>query len=176
MSKLTQRKSLDYVKKDYKKTRKMSGSWYLTKYKYKYNITHMQPFLSKLKEKKLIGLECSGCNTVYFPPRFVCGKCLIKPDRWVDVRDTGRVSTFVIGYLKDPETGEIQERPSVSVHHDGADTTSMAELNPEVDAKDIYIGMPVKVHWNEEPSGGLTDIEYYDIIEDNSEDLDLRED
>jgi uncharacterized OB-fold protein len=82
----------------------------------------------------------------------------------------------VIGYLKDPETGEIQERPSVSIHHDGADTTSMAELNPEVEAKDIYIGMPVKVHWAENPNGGLTDIEYYDIIEDNSEDLDLRAD
>ena len=176
MSKLTQRKSLDYVKKDYIETRKMSGSWYLTKYKYKYNISHMEPFLSKLKEKKLVGLECSSCNTVYFPPRFVCGKCLIKPDRWVDVRETGRVSSFVIGYLKDPETGEIQESTSILVHHDGADTSSLAGLNPDVDAKDVYIGMPIKVHWTENPSGGLTDIEYYDLMEDNSEDLVFRED
>jgi uncharacterized OB-fold protein len=176
MSKLTQRKSLDYVKKKYKETRRMSGSWYLSHYKYKFNVTHMQPFLSKLKEKKLVGLECSGCNTVYFPPRFVCGKCLMKPDRWVDVRETGRISTYVIAYLKNPETGEVQERPSILVHHDGTDTSSLAELNPEVDFKNTYIGMPIKVHWTENPSGGLMDIEYYDLLEDHSKDLDFRED
>ena len=91
MSKLTQRKSMDYIKKDYEETRKMPGSWYLSNYKYKYNITHLQPFLQKLKEKKLVGLKCSGCNTVYYPPRFVCGKCLVKPDRWVDIRETGNI-------------------------------------------------------------------------------------
>ena len=176
MSKFTQRKSMDYIKKVYKETRKMAGSWYLSKYKYKYNQTHMQPFLSKLKEKKLVGLECSGCNTVYFPPRFVCGKCLIKPDRWVDIRETGRVSTFVISYIKDPVTGEVQETTSVAIHHDGADTTNLAGLNPKIKPKDIYIGMPVKVHWKENPTGGLLDIEYYDALGDDSVDLELRKD
>jgi len=176
LSKLTQRKSMDYIKKKYIETRKMPGSWYLSNYKYKYNITHLQPFLQKLKEKKLIGLECSGCNTVYYPPRFVCGKCLVKPNRWVDLRETGKISTFAIAYLKDLETGEIQEKPMVLVHHDGADTASIAQLNPEVDFKDTYIGMPIKAHWAENPIGGLMDIEYYDLMEDDSKDLDLPED
>jgi len=174
MSKLTQRKSLDYIKKDYVRTRTMPGNWYLASYKYKYNISHTKPFLNKLKEKKLIGNECSGCNRVFFPPRLVCGKCFVKPDRWTDLRETGRIATYAIVYLKDPETGEVQEKPMTLVHQDGADTAIMAQLNPEVDFKDAYIGMPVKVHWTENPTGGLMDIEYYDVLEDDAKDIEIK--
>ena len=176
MSKLTLRKQLDYVKKEYVKTRTMPGNWYLASYTYKFNITHMKPFLEKLKEKKLVGLECSGCNRVFFPPRYVCGKCLVKPDRWVDLRDTARVATFTITTMKDPDTGEVREKPVVCVRQDGSDTTFMVDLNPEIDYKDTYIGMPVKVHWKEETTGSLTDIEYYDLAEDDAKDLGLRKD
>ena len=171
MSKLTQRKSLDYIKKDYVRTRTMPANWYLASYKYKFNITHTSHFLRKLKDKKIIGNQCSVCNRVFFPPRLVCGKCLVKPDQWVDIRETGRVATFAIVYLKDPETGEIQEKPMALIQADGSDTVIMAQLNPEVDFKDAYVGMPVKVHWAENRIGGLMDIEYYDVIEDDAKDL-----
>jgi uncharacterized OB-fold protein len=134
----------------------------------------MRPFLDKLKQKKLVGLKCPGCNRVFFPPRLVCGKCLIKPNQWVDLRETGRVSTFAVAYLKDPESGKVQEKPMVLVQQDGSDTSYMAELSPDIDYKDTYIGMPVKVHWVEDPKGGLDDIEYYEKINDDSEGLELR--
>lgn len=176
MPKVIQRKSLDYIKKDYKRTRTMPGNWYLSSYKFKFNITHMQPFLEKLKEKKIIGLECSSCNRVFFPPRLICGKCLVKPDRWVDLRETGRVATFTVSYLKDPDTDEVLEKPIVLVQHDGADTVSIAQLSPEIDYKDTYIGMPIKIHWAENPTGSLMDIEYYDLVEDDAKDLELNKD
>jgi uncharacterized OB-fold protein len=174
MSKRTQRKSLDYVKNKYVRTRTMPGTWYMTSYNYKFNISHMKPFLDKLKEKKLVGLKCPGCNRVFFPPRLVCGKCLIKPNQWVDLRETGQVSTFAIAYLKDPESGEVQEKPMALIQQDGSDTSYMAELSPEIDFKDTYIGMPVKVHWVDEPHGGLDDIDYYEPISDDAKDLELR--
>ena len=34
--------------------------------------------------------------------------------------------------------------------------------------------MPIKVHWAENVKGGLMDIEYYDPIEDDAKDLELR--
>ena len=176
MSKRTERKDMDYIKKDYIKTRTMPGSWYLSSYTYKFNITHMQPFLDKLKQKKLIGLKCSSCNQVFFPPRQVCGQCMVKPDRWVDIRETGQVATFTISYLKDPETGEVLERPMVLVRPDNADTVLLSQLSPKVDFKDTYIGMPLKIHWKDEPTEGLGNIEYYDPIDDDSEDLELRKD
>lgn len=176
MSKLTRRKSISYVKKEYVRTRTMRANWYLASYKYKFNITHMKPFLDKLKEKKLIGLQCSSCNRVFFPPRLVCGNCFVKPDRWVDLRETAQVSTFTVAYIKDPETMELLEKPVVLVRHDGADTVQISQLNPEIDFKDTYIGMPLKVHWSENPVGGLMDIEYYDVIDDDSENLELSKD
>ncbi len=171
MSKLTQRKSLDYIKKDYVRTRTMQGNWYLASYQFKFNISHNIEFLKKLKDKKLVGNCCSVCNRVFFPPRYVCGKCLVKPNQWVDLRETGRVATFAIVYLKNPETGEVEEKPTVLVQQDGADTAIIAQLNPEVDFKDAYVGMPVKVHWADIRTGGLMDIEYYDVLEDDAEDL-----
>ncbi|MFX1344918.1 MAG: Zn-ribbon domain-containing OB-fold protein [Promethearchaeota archaeon] len=176
MSKRTLRKSLDYVKKEYVGTRTMPGNWYLSNYQYKFNITHHQPFLKKLKDKKLVGNKCSACNRVFFPPRFVCGKCLVRPEQWVDLRDTGQVSTYTIVYLKDPETGDVLEKPVIMVQQDNCDTNYMAELQPDIDFKDTYIGMPIKVHWAEPTNGNLKDIEYYDLIEDDSKDLDVSED
>jgi uncharacterized OB-fold protein len=170
MSKITQRKHLDYVKKEYPKTRTMPANWYLSSYKYKFNITHLKPFMDKLKEKKLVANQCSGCNRVFFPPRLVCGQCFVVPDKWVDIRDTASVATYAIAFLKD-ENGVVQERPMVLVHHDGADTCSIAELREDIEVKDTYVGMPIKAHWKEETSGGLMDIEYYELIEDKAKDL-----
>jgi uncharacterized OB-fold protein len=176
MSKRTSRKSMEYIKKDYVRTRTIPANWYLSSYKFKFNITHMKPFLEKLKHKKLVGLQCSSCNRVFFPPRLVCGKCLIKPDRWVDLRETGKVASYTITYLKDPETDEVIERPIVCAQLDGADTSYPAQLDPDIEFKDTYIGMPIKVHWADEIKGGLMDIVYYDLIEDDAKDLDLRKD
>ena len=177
MSKRTERKDMDYIKKDYVKTRTMPGSWYLSSYKYKFNITHMQPFLKKLKEKKLVGLQCSSCNQVFVPPRAVCGQCMVKPDRWIDIRETGQVASFTVSYLKDPETGEVLEKPMTLVRPDNADTVLISQLSPEIAFKDTYIGMPLKIHWNEnENTEGLSNIEYYERIDDDSEDLELRKD
>ena len=162
---------MDYIKEEYIKTRTMPANWYLSSYKFKFNITHMQPFLEKLKQKKLVGLQCSSCNRIYFPPRQICGKCLVKPDRWVDLRETGRVASFTITYLKDPETGKIIERPIVCAQLDGADTSYPSQLNPDIEFKDTYIGMPIKVHWAETLQGGLMDIEYFDAVEDDAENL-----
>ena len=176
MSKRTLRKSMEYIKKEYIRTRTMPTNWYLSSYKFKFNITHMKPFLEKLKQKKLVGLQCSSCNRIFFPPRLICGKCLVKPDRWVDLRETGKVVSYTVTYLKDTETGEVLERPIVCVQLDGADTSYPAQLDPDIEFRDTYIGMPIKVHWAEDVQGGLMDLEYYDAIEDDSKDLELRKD
>jgi hypothetical protein len=34
--------------------------------------------------------------------------------------------------------------------------------------------MPIKAHWKEERSGGLMDIEYYDKLEDDAEDIENK--
>ena len=135
----------------------------------------MQPFLDKLKEKKLIGLQCLGCNNVSFPPKIVCGKCLAKPEKWVNLRETATVATYTIVYQKDEKGEVIGTKPVVVIRQDGADTTYTVELNPKVKFEDVYVGMPVKIHWVDNPKGGLDDIMYYDPIEDPTKDMPLQQ-
>ncbi|MGV9203459.1 MAG: Zn-ribbon domain-containing OB-fold protein [Promethearchaeia archaeon] len=164
-------KKLEYERKDYEKTRTTYANWYLSKYKFRYDFTHFQPFFEKLKERKLIGNQCRSCNAVFFPPKLVCGECFIKPDRWVDVRETAQIATYSITYEKDPETGEVAEKPVVAVRHDGCDTTMLASLRPDIDFKDVYVGMPLRVVWSEEPVANISAIDHYEPIEDDAKDL-----
>lgn len=164
---------LEYIKKEYDRTRKTKGKLYFSSYKYKFNITPMMPFFDMLKEKKIMGLKCRGCNNVYFPPKLVCGKCLTKPDKWVPLRETGVIATFTATYDKDPATGELVAMPIVAVRQDGSDTLYLVELSPDIKFEDVYAGMPVKVKWRETTQGNLSDIEYYERVEDPTEKMDL---
>ncbi len=168
-------KKMDFIKKNFDKTRTMPGKWYTTSYKYTFDLGYFKPFLEKLKERKLIGLQCLGCNTVSFPPKLVCGKCLRKPEKWVQLKETGNVCTFNNNYYTD-ETGKTVSRPIIEVRLDGADTMFSVELNPNIKFEDVYVGMPVKVHWADETKGGFGDIAYFDLDEDTTKDMPLRKD
>nr|MDO8083849.1 zinc ribbon domain-containing protein [Candidatus Sigynarchaeum springense] len=158
---------LEYVKKEYARTRTVEGKWYLSSCKYKYNITPVKTCFEMLKRRKLVGLKCRGCNHVFFPPKLVCPRCMTMPDKWVGLRETGVVATFTATYDKDEKTGELVPVPIVAVRLDGADTIYTVELNPKIKFDDVYVGMPVKVKWRDgELQGNLSDIEYFDAIED----------
>ncbi len=160
-------RKLEYIKKEYARTRTMPGKWYLSSCRYKYNITPMRTFFEMLKQRKLVGLKCMGCNHVYLPPKLVCPRCLTMPDKWVGIRETGVIATFTATYDKDEKTGELVPVPIVAVRLDGADTIYTVEMNPKIKFDDVYVGMPVKVKWREgELKGDLSDIEYFDAIED----------
>ncbi len=166
-------KKLDYIKKEYDRTRRMPGKWFLSSYNYKFNVTHIKYFFEMLKQKKLVGLKCRGCNTVYFPPKLVCGRCLTIPDKWVPLRETGVVASFTATYDKDEKTSELVPFPIVAVRQDGSDTLYIIELNPLIKFQDVYVGMPVKVKWKDVTEGNLGDLEYYDRLEDPTEHVEL---
>lgn len=160
-----------YEKKEYKKTRTTKGYWYLSSYNYKFNLSNIKIFLKGLKQGKLLGLKCRSCNTVSFPPRLICGRCLKKPDQWVTLPKTAKVSTFSATY-EENEEGEKIPYPVVAVQQDGADTVFVQNLNEEqVDFHDVYVGMPLKVAWAPERKGQWMDIDHYDAIPDPAQKL-----
>ena len=142
-----------YEKNTYKVTRTLKGSWYLGSYTYKFNLSRTKVFLEGLKNKKLLGLKCRGCNTVSFPPNLICGKCLTKPDQWITLPETASVSTGSAAYIQDPETGERRATPVIAVRQDGTDTCWVHNLPADYPFEKVYIGMPLKVHWAEETKG-----------------------
>nr|MDO8117125.1 hypothetical protein [Candidatus Sigynarchaeota archaeon] len=54
-----------------------------------------------------------------------------------------------------------------------SDTLYIIELNPAIKFDDVYVGMPVKVKWKNVTEGNLGDLEYYDRLEDPTENVEL---
>ena len=103
-----------------------------------------------LDEEKLMGARCTGCKTLFVPPRAICAKCHGSEMEWVETEGEGQLVAFTCisigppamieeGYdRKNPYcTGAVKlvEGPRVVARIEGVDT-----LHPET----IRIGMPVK--------------------------------
>jgi len=163
-----------YEKNTYVKTRTLKASWYLGSYRYKFNLKRTRVFFEGLKKGHILGLKCRSCNTVSFPPRLICGRCLKMPDQWVRLPETGSIATGSATYDEDDKERE-HPYPVIAVRQDGADTVWLANLPEEFDFKSIYIGMPVKVKWAEERLGQWSDISMYEPLEDPAIELNKKE-
>lgn len=164
----------EYIKKQYKRTRTLHGNWYLMNYKYKFNLSRTKVFLKGLKEGNVLGLKCRSCNTVSFPPRLICGRCLVMPDQWVRLPETGTVATGSATYETDDKNRE-RPLPVIAVRQDGADTVWLHNMPKDIDFHSIYIGMPVKAVWAKERTGSWFDIDHYEAIEDPAVELNKKE-
>jgi len=132
-------------------------------------------FLEGLKNGKILGRRCHGCGRVLVPPRLFCEWCFKDTDEWVEVADTGTVSTFSISYIgTDPKVrlekpvinaviwldGTRLETPSSkTVRHWGGFMHKLGEVSPD----DVRIGMRVKAVWEppEKRRGSILDIKYF---------------
>ncbi|WP_455393330.1 Zn-ribbon domain-containing OB-fold protein [[Eubacterium] cellulosolvens] len=58
--------------------------------------TKVSEFTDYLKNGKLCGKHCKKCNTVYFPPRAECVKCLAPESEmeWLDFSGKGKLLTY----------------------------------------------------------------------------------
>lgn len=158
-----------YEKESYPVTRRTHGAWYLSSYTYKFNLRRIQVFLDGLKEKKLFGIKCRSCNTVSFPPRLICGRCLQMPDQWVLCRDTATVATFSATYDKKLDPNQENPMPVIAIRQDGADTTWIGLFKEGVPFEKVYIGMPIRAVFKSdgERNASWGDIDYYEPVEPN---------
>lgn len=163
-----------YEKNTYVQTRQTKGSWYLSSYSYKFNLSRTKVFLNGLKNGQVLGLKCRSCNFVSFPPRLICGRCMVKPDQWVLLPETASVATGSATYDEDDKERE-RPYPVIAVHQDGADTVWLQNLPLEWDFKSVYIGMPLKIVWATDRKGLWMDIDHYEPIPDPAIELNKKE-
>lgn len=156
---------------------------YLQNYRldFKYSRTAGQgpgTFLNGLKEGKILGTKCHTCNRILVPPRIFCEWCFRDIDEWVEVADTGIISTYSISYIStDPK--QRVDKPIISgvVWLDGTNLPTPASktvrhwggflhLFGEVTPEQIKIGMKVKAVWEapEKRTGSILDIKYFKPI------------
>jgi uncharacterized protein len=121
-------------------------------------------YLHGLREGRIMARECLRCRRTLVPPRMFCEQCFRPTDRWVEVRDTGRVNTFSICYIRwDMVKLDEPEIPAV-IEIDGA-SAGMGFMHKlgEVDPDHVRIGMDVEAVWKSEGDreGSILDIRYF---------------
>jgi uncharacterized OB-fold protein len=143
-----------------------TGQWPLSSYRWKMDRV-LDRYVEGLKEKKILGLRCANCGTIYVPPMNICSRChsRLRSDRdedWLRVSERGTVITYTVSYTE-VAPGGLREVPPeerrifVVVQLDGADTHVLLQLKgcPE---EEVKVGMRVQAGWAEETSGALSDL------------------
>lgn len=127
-------------------------------------------FLAGLKQGKLLGRKCHGCNRVMVPPRMFCEKCFCRSDEWVELKDTGRVNTFSVSFVNtDASRRQVPQVPAV-IEIDGASPGMgilhlLGEVGETLESvlKRVKIGTAVQAVWKPaaQREGAITDILYF---------------
>ena len=119
-------------------------------------------FLRALQKGTLLGARSGDDGKVYFPPREAdpaTGRAL---DQFVELPDTGTVTTFAI--INIPFAGQKIKPPYVAAYIllDGADIPFL-HLVTEIDAADVRMGLRVEAVWKprEERDFGIDNIDYF---------------
>jgi len=108
-------------------------------------------YRNSLQDNRLVGSRCSGCKSLFVPPRPICASCHRQEMEWAEFSGEGRVIGFSsiaitssamagkgFGRNNPYVTGlvELNEGPSITARIEG------------VDAKDpqgsVHVGMPVQ--------------------------------
>ena len=57
-------------------------------------ISRVNDFVDYLKDGRVMGTRCDGCDRHFFPPRADCSQCLDNQMEWFEVTGTGRLISF----------------------------------------------------------------------------------
>jgi len=144
-------------------TRIVQGMWDISTYQYMIDGRGMKLLVDSMKEKKIRGIKCSNCGTVYVHGPTFCRKCYIDCDEVVEVQDTGEVMSFAVE-MADVRGNPVEDyKLTAMIKLDGADTWIIGTITG-IDWKDARIGMRVKTIWVDEPVGSLSDIDRFEAI------------
>jgi uncharacterized OB-fold protein len=144
-------------------TRQVQGTWDVSTYKYRMDGTGVHLLAKAMKEKKIKGLRCPECGTVYVPGPTYCKKCFVDIDEVVEVKDTGTVMSYTV------EMADVRGNPrddfliNAMIKLDGADSWFVSTVQ-NIDWQEFKVGMRVKAVWIDEPVGSMTDIDHFEVI------------
>lgn len=119
-------------------------------------------FITTIRDKKkIMGVKCPACNTVYLPPRQVCDRDFTDiRDNWVDVKNTGVVTNFTVVRYDDRHLPRKAPFVLALIKIDGADTPFMHILE-ECRPEDVMIGMPVMAVFADKTTNTILDIDHF---------------
>jgi uncharacterized OB-fold protein/putative sterol carrier protein len=136
----------------------------------------MGKFLNALKNKKILGTKCPKCGRIQLPAREICSVCRVRAPEWVEVGPKGQVRYMEYVYYAspDPLTGETRETPygMALILLDGCtgnDTFAHLVRLDQIDRIEFgwndKPGTRLRPVWNENRTGDIFDIKYFEIDE-----------
>ncbi len=146
-------------------TRQVQGMWDISTYRYRMEGGGVRLLTEAMKEKRIKGVRCNECGMVYVPGPTYCRKCFVDIDEVVEVEDRGTVMSYCVE-LADVR-GNPRETPLISamIELDGADSWFVGAV-VGIEPEEASVGMRVKAVWAENPVGSLSDIEYFEVLEE----------
>ena len=119
-------------------------------------------FITTIRDqKKIMGVQCPTCNTVYLPPRQVCDIDFTDiRDKWVELSNTGTVTNFTVVRYDDKHLPRKAPFVLALVKLDGAGTPFMHILE-ECKIEDVKIGMKVEAVFAKETTNTILDIDHF---------------
>ena len=106
-----------------------------------------------LKEEKLMGSRCKGCDTLYVPPRPICVSCHDANMEWVELAGRGKLAAFTCISVGPPSMmaqGYNRKNPycsGVVALEEGARVDARIEGVDTHKPETIKVGTPMKVKY-----------------------------
>lgn len=118
-------------------------------------------FLTEIRDNsKIVGTRCHSCDMVWVPARSTCIKCFASLKDFVEVSDSGMITSFSVVNHSEPFYPSKSPFVFGIIQLEGADT-GLVHLIGGVDPGDVKIGMKVKAVFKAERSGSIRDIRYF---------------
>ena len=119
-------------------------------------------FITTLRDqKKIMGIRCDSCDTVFIPPRQTCEKCFSDiRDNWVDLDDTGEIVNYTVVRYAD---GHLPKEPPfilAQIRLGGADTL-LTHIVEGLPPDQVNIGQKVKAVFAEKTTTTILDIDHF---------------
>jgi uncharacterized OB-fold protein len=112
-------------------------------------------------EKRIYGVRCPSCGTVFVPPKKLCHKCMVEMSEWVELGDEGVLEAFTIVRYSEPAIHTLEPPFACGIIRlDGADT-GMVHLIGEADLTRLEEGQRMRAVFSEERKGEYLDIAYF---------------
>jgi len=126
----------------------------------------LEKFYSGLAQKKIVGTKCPKCQTVYVPPRSLCGSCwqpLTAPEAWVELQDQGELVNYTVAHVD--VRGNDLSAPKIlgmiRLQGGGSKSTPIFGEIKGVAPEQVKVGMKLSAVWAAEPQGEVSDLSHF---------------